>query len=76
MATSICNTEKMEPETPGCQGRRCCTGGLARNITGKLAIRKSVGGLPGNRRTGSSRESPGQTGDPCKISDEAVSTRM
>ena len=76
MATSTCNTEKMEPGTPGCQGRRYCTRGLARYITGKLAIGKSVGGLPGNRRASSSCESPGRTGDPCKISDEAVSTRM
>ena len=76
MATSTCSTEKMDPGTSGCQGRRYCTRGLARYITGKLAIRKSVGGLPGNRRASSSREKQGRTGDPRKISDEAVSTKM
>ena len=69
MTTGSCNTE---PGTSGCLSRRCCSCGLAGYNTGKLAIRKSVGGLPGNRR----HESPGRTGDPCKISDEAVSTRM
>ena len=72
MTTGSCNTEKMEPGTSGCLSRRCCSCGLAGYNTGKLAIRKSVGGLPSNRR----HESPGRTGDPCKISDEAVSTRM
>ena len=55
MATSTCSTEKIDRGTSGCQGRRCCTRGLVRYITGKLAIKKSVGGLPGNRWASSSR---------------------
>ena len=43
-------TQKMEPGTSGCQGRRYSTCGLARYIKGKFAIGKSFGGLPGNRR--------------------------